>query len=91
MHQNTTRQNPPHLPAAQAVAGGSLTFADILAEARNAATGQSLRLSDDQRKEAVARAFVSHLSGLILHRFGPEADEAFCRALGFDHLIGVGQ
>lgn len=66
-----------------------IQFRDILLQAQNAASHQGTFLTGERLKDAVARAFVAHMSGLILEECGPEADAAFCRALGFEHLIGV--
>lgn len=83
MNQNTTSPSPSHLPAAEAVAGGSPTLdlpllIDIAYQCRM-----------DERGGDPARLFFARLVGAVESRHGSSVADTLALALGFDHLIGV--
>ena len=62
---------------------------DLIEIAARAAESESGCSPSYDKKSYIARAFVSSVSGKIHALYGEERADAFCRAIQFDHLIGI--
>lgn len=83
MKTNTTPQRPSHLPAAQAVAGGSLT---LDASALIAMANRSRADAGSDGESLAARILVARLGARIASIEGEARADEFYSAIGFDHL-----